>query len=122
MKIFIIMLLLFITPALADSNVVFNTFGPNNAGPAPASLSIAMHPDENHNMLMMSLASDMAGIKSVTIIGNGKVLVTCQKPICTYVWGRIAMRSGENTVVLQSINSNGITNVAKGYITKPPAL
>ena len=122
MKKLVAILLLIASPAFADTAVIFNTFGNNVAGPAPISLTMAMNMDADHNVLMMALANDPAGVKTVTILGNGKVLTTCQVASCRYVWPRTAMRSGSNTVVLQYVNSAGVQRQANGYVNKPGAL
>jgi len=111
-----------VSPALADTALIFNTIGNNVAGPNPIVIMMPMHMDENHNVFMMANVIDPDGVKSVTIIGNGKTLATCQSAICNYVWARTSMRSGQNTVILQYVNSAGVQRQASGYVNKPAAL
>ncbi len=118
--------LLLTSPVLADSVTLFNTFG--TAVPAPISLMLSMHPDENHNLLMIGVVNDPAGIRAVTISttnsANGKVQVLANftTPNFMFVWGRASMRSGSNPVTLQYTNAAGVVRQVTGSVNQPPAI
>jgi hypothetical protein len=121
-KLAAVFMLLLAGPALADNALVYNTIGNNVGGPNPVILSMPMNMDANHDVFMLANIVDPAGVKSISIYGNGKLLITCPKYYCMFTWPRTAMRSGQNTVVLQYTNSAGVQRQANGYVNKPAAL
>ena len=112
-------LLLFATPAAADTAVLFSSFGKVAAGPAPVNVTLSSFADSDNNLTMMALANDPAGVKSITIYGNGRALATCPKPTCVFVWARTSMKS-TNSIQVQYTNNSGVTRSAIGQIAIPP--
>ncbi len=118
-------LLLLTTAAFADTGILFNTFGSSRPYP---SLAMTMHPDENNNLLMVGVANDPAGVRSVTISttnsANGKtqVLATFSTATFMFVWARASMRGGSNPVTLQYTNNLGVTRQITGAVNQPVPL
>lgn len=109
-------------PAAADTVAIVATFGNSGAtGAQSQSLSLSAFWNEDHNLMMMATASDAGGVKSVSVVGNARVLATCQGATCMYIWDRAQMRAGWNSIEVRYVGSDFATHHAYGQIQQPPA-
>ena len=121
-KAWLLCMLLTASPAAAQTYLQLHSTANRGTEAAPVreTTSFTAWVNEDHNLRIIVTASDPAGISEISLLGNNKQLAICATEFdCWYEWARVAMRSGDNNLVMIVTNKSGATRVSRAIVAKP---